>query len=147
MADFNSRFGLPQARIQVITTLAGANTSPWLASPEEGGLDAFCCMPGIEGSHEKGGVEGEVGRFRRNRLVPVPEVGSLAELNEIIDCGTPRTTPGEPFETGRALTPRVDRLLPGHGADETLLGAGPADRQAGPGAAACLGAGDLRWPC
>lgn len=35
MADFNSRFGLPLARIQVITTLAGANTSPWLASPEE----------------------------------------------------------------------------------------------------------------
>ena len=35
MADFDSRFGLPLARIQVITTLAGANTSPWLASPEE----------------------------------------------------------------------------------------------------------------
>ena len=28
--------------------------------------------PGIEGAHEKGGVEGEVGRFRRNHLVPVP---------------------------------------------------------------------------
>ncbi len=27
-------------------------------------------MPGIEGAHEKGGVEGEVGRFRRNHLVP-----------------------------------------------------------------------------
>jgi hypothetical protein len=26
----------------------------------------------------KGGVEGEVGRFRRNHLVPVPEVASLA---------------------------------------------------------------------
>ncbi|CAN5922330.1 hypothetical protein BH23ACT10_BH23ACT10_11360 [soil metagenome] len=26
-------------------------------------------------------VEGEVGRFRRNHLVPVPEVGSLGELN------------------------------------------------------------------
>ena len=43
-------------------------------------------MPGIEGAHEKGGVEGEVGRFRRNRLVPVPEVGSLAELNAMIDA-------------------------------------------------------------
>ena len=29
--------------------------------------------PGLEGAHEKGGVEGEVGRFRRNHLVPVPE--------------------------------------------------------------------------
>ena len=36
----------------------------------------------IEGAHEKGGVEGEVGRFRRNHLVPVPEVADLAELNE-----------------------------------------------------------------
>lgn len=30
------------------------------------GLDTFYCWPGIEGAHEKGGVEGEVGRFRRN---------------------------------------------------------------------------------
>ena len=37
-------------------------------------------LVGIEGAHEKGGVEGEVGRFRRRHLVPVPEVGSLAEL-------------------------------------------------------------------
>ena len=29
--------------------------------------------PGLEGAHEKGGVEGEVGRFRRRHLVPVPE--------------------------------------------------------------------------
>ena len=28
--------------------------------------------PGLEGAHEKGGVEGEVGRHRRNHLVPVP---------------------------------------------------------------------------
>ena len=35
MADFNSRFGPPPARIQVITTPASANTSPWLTSPEE----------------------------------------------------------------------------------------------------------------
>jgi len=32
------------------------------------GFDPFYCHPGIEGAHEKGGVEGEVGRFRRNRL-------------------------------------------------------------------------------
>jgi transposase len=36
---------------------------------------------GIQGAHEKGGVEGEVGRFRRNHLVPVPAVGSMAQLN------------------------------------------------------------------
>ncbi len=38
------------------------------------GFDSFFCRPGIEGAHEKGGVEGEVGRFRRRHLVPVPQV-------------------------------------------------------------------------
>ena len=45
------------------------------------GYDSFFCMPGIEGAHEKGGVEGEIGRFRRRHLTPVPHVGSLAALN------------------------------------------------------------------
>ena len=95
---------------------------------------AFYCEPGIEGAHEKGGVEGQVGYFRRNHLVPVPEVGSLAELNARIAAAeeaedgrrigarirtigqdfaaeAPRLVPlpDEPFETGLLLTPRVDR--------------------------------------
>lgn len=37
------------------------------------GFDSFFCRPGIEGAHEKGGVEGEIGRFRRRHLVPVPK--------------------------------------------------------------------------
>jgi len=32
-------------------------------------------------AHEKGGVEGEVGTFRRNHWVPVPEAADLADLN------------------------------------------------------------------
>ena len=51
------------------------------------GFDSFYCLPGIEGAHEKGGVEGEVGRFRRRHLVPIPRVGDLAELNELIAVG------------------------------------------------------------
>jgi subtilase family serine protease len=35
LADFDSRFGLPAAHIQVITTLAGSSASPWLAGAEE----------------------------------------------------------------------------------------------------------------
>jgi subtilase family serine protease len=35
LADFDSRFGLPPARIGVITTLAGSSAAPWLASGEE----------------------------------------------------------------------------------------------------------------
>ncbi len=46
--------------------------------------------PGIQGAHEKGGVEGEVGRFRRNHLVPVPAVASLAALNRLILAGCER---------------------------------------------------------
>jgi transposase len=48
------------------------------------GFDSFFCIPGIDGAHEKGGVEGEIGRFRRRHLVPVPRVGSMAELNELL---------------------------------------------------------------
>jgi transposase len=38
------------------------------------------CTPGQ--GHEKGGVENDVGYVRRNFLVPIPEVGSYAELNQ-----------------------------------------------------------------
>lgn len=48
------------------------------------GFDSFFCLPGIDGAHEKGGVEGDIGRFRRNHLVPVPSVKSMAELNRWI---------------------------------------------------------------
>lgn len=51
------------------------------------GFDSFFCQPGLKGSHEKGGVEGEVGRFRRLHLVPVPHVASMAELNELLLAG------------------------------------------------------------
>jgi subtilase family serine protease len=35
LADFDRRFGLPPAHVQLITTLAGASASPWLAGVEE----------------------------------------------------------------------------------------------------------------
>ncbi|HEY8778456.1 MAG TPA: IS21 family transposase [Solirubrobacterales bacterium] len=41
--------------------------------------------PGKQGAHEKGGVEGEVGRFRRRHLVPIPRVASLKELNGLLE--------------------------------------------------------------
>lgn len=44
-------------------------------------FDAIFCLPGQQGAHEKGGVEGGVGRFRRHHLVPVPKMNSLEELN------------------------------------------------------------------
>ena len=97
------------------------------------GFDSFFCRPGKDGSHEKGGVEGEIGRFRRRHLVPIPRVASLVELNERIVAAdavddarviTGRTVtvsvafavelpalaplPAEVFDTARLLRPRVD---------------------------------------
>ena len=88
---------------------------------------------GLAGAHEKGGIEGEVGRFRRRHLVPVPMVGSLAELNARLlaaceaDLGRRitghqgtvgealvrerpllRALPGERAQTSEQASPRVD---------------------------------------
>ena len=48
-------------------------------------FQAEFCTPG-EG-HEKGGVEGEAGYFRRNHLVPVPKARDLADLNAQLLAG------------------------------------------------------------
>jgi transposase len=136
--------GVPAGRIRydnlrsaVSRVLMGRNrieSDHWVLFRSHYGFDAFYCRPGIEGAHEKGGVEGEVGRFRRNHLVPVPEVDTLAELNlrveradvsddsrrvdgRVVTVGQAfaveapllRPLPAEAFEPGLLLTPRVDR--------------------------------------
>ncbi len=53
-------------------------------------FDSFFCRPGVVGAHEKGGVEGEVGRFRRRHMVPMPDVASLVALNELVAIGDER---------------------------------------------------------
>ncbi len=72
--------------------------------------------PGKEGAHEKGGVEGEVGRFRRNHLVPVPEVASLGELNAILaaacEADLARRIAGRPETVGEALERERELLRP-----------------------------------
>jgi len=45
-------------------------------------FDAVFCQPGLRGAHEKGGVEGGVGHFRRNHLVPIPKVRDWQHLLE-----------------------------------------------------------------
>src|SRR5450755_3366737 len=68
--------------------------------------ESWFTLVGIEGAHEKGGVEGEVGRFRRNHLVPVPEVADLAELNDLLLAGCEadleRRIDGRPVTVGEA---------------------------------------------
>ena len=45
------------------------------------GFESFFCEPGIGGAHEKGGVEHDIGRYRRRYLTPVPTFETLADLN------------------------------------------------------------------
>jgi len=72
------------------------------------GFDSFFCLPGIDGAHEKGSVEGEIGRFRRRHLVPVPNVTSLDELNDLVATADilddARVISGRPPLDGRRIT-------------------------------------------
>lgn len=111
-----------------------AESGRWLSFRAHYGFDAFYCVPGVEGAHEKGGVEGDGGRFRRAHLVPVPQVATLAELNarlvaadlaedarhidgRAVSVGAAFAgeaplllpLPGERFDTALSLTARVDR--------------------------------------
>ena len=49
-------------------------------------FEADFCRPGVAGAHEKGGVEGAVGRFRRHHFVPVPTAMDLDALNRQLRC-------------------------------------------------------------
>lgn len=75
------------------------------------GFQSEYCNPAK--GNEKGGVEGELGRFRRNYLVPVPEAADLDALNArlLSDCADNRgrtiggraMTVGETSEQERAV--------------------------------------------
>lgn len=77
--------------------------------------------PGIEGAHEKGGIENEVGRFRRRWLTPVPAFESWAALNDYLRAccirDLNRTLPGAPMTVGEAA-----------GLERSLLKDLPAER-------------------
>ena len=72
------------------------------------------CTPG-EG-HEKGGVEGEVGFFRRNHWVPVPQAVDIADLNRqlLASCRDDehRTIAGRTQSVGAGLVVEREHLLP-----------------------------------
>ena len=71
------------------------------------------CTPG-EG-HEKGGVEGEGGYFRRNHLVPVPCVADLDALNALLLTGCradeARVLDGRTEAIGVAMATEREHLL------------------------------------
>jgi len=91
VALFDVLGGLPVTHVRydnlkaaVSRVLFGRNrveSERWAIFRSHYGFESFYCTPGRDGAHEKGGVEGEGGRFRRTHLVPMPQVASLAELN------------------------------------------------------------------
>jgi transposase len=124
---------LKPAVVRVLRGRDRAESERFIALRSHYGFDSFFCIPGKDGAHEKGGVEGEIGRFRRRHLVPVPAVASLAALNQLISAGDmvddgrvitgrPVTIadafaeeqlamlplPAEPFDPARLLQARVD---------------------------------------
>jgi len=78
------------------------------------GFQSEYCNPAS--GNEKGGVEGEVGRYRRNWLVPVPEASNLAELNERLLAGCvasrSRTISGRSMTVGEESQMERAHLLP-----------------------------------
>ena len=100
------------------------------------GFESFFCQPGLKGAHEKGGVEGEIGRFRRGHLVPVPKNATLAELNEHIGAGDllddSRVITGRPITVGAAFAAERTTLmaLPSEAFDPVRLLLARVDKRA-----------------
>jgi transposase len=110
-----ARIRYDNARALVARVLRGRDRTEserFIALRSHYGFDSFFCQPGERGAHEKGGIEGEVGRQRRRFFVPMPRVRSLAELNadlEVADrsdlarhIGSRRSTVGQDGEVDRA---------------------------------------------
>jgi transposase len=125
---------LPAAVVRILRGRDRVETDRFIALRSHYGFDSFFCEPGERGAHEKGGVEGEVGRFRRRHLVPVPRVADLAALDALLEAAdrkdgrrhvdgrsetvdrafeaersSLRPLPDEPFDAALPLRPRVDR--------------------------------------
>lgn len=131
VAAFETFGGVPFDKIRydnlrsaVQRVLFGRNRTEsgrWLAFRAHYGFEAFYCLPGVEGAHEKGGVEGDGGRFRRNHLVPVPEVDGLAELNA-------RLIAADAADDDRHIDGRVESVAAMFAGEAGLLGALPIER-------------------
>jgi len=124
---------LKPAVVRVLKGRDRAESERFIAMRSHYGFDSFFCAPGVDGAHEKGGVEGEVGRFRRRHFVPVPDAGTMGTLNELVEradmlddqrriagraisvgdhfafeAPTLGRLPIDAFDSSLLLTPRVD---------------------------------------
>ncbi len=112
---------LSPAVTQVLAGRARVETTRWALFRSHYGFDAFYCEPGINGAHEKGGIEGEVGRFRRTWLSPMPVVDTLAELNGKIRDWDQR-------DENRRIGQEITTVAHDYAVDQEHLAALPRDR-------------------
>jgi transposase len=112
---------LSPAVAKVLTGRSRTETARWLSFRAFYGFEAFYCIPGAEGAHEKGGAEGEIGRFRRRWLVPVPRAGSLRELNA-------RLAEADIADDARHIAYRASTVGEDFAAEQPRLLALPAER-------------------
>lgn len=105
---------LPAAVKRILRGFQREETARFVAFRSHWRFQAEFTNPG-EG-HEKGGVENEVGTFRRNHLVPVPQASDLAVFNEQLMHGCRedegRVLEGRERTVGAALLIECDHLLP-----------------------------------
>ncbi len=132
-----TRIRYDNARALVARVLKGHNrieTERFIALRSHYGFESSYCEPGEKGAHEKGGIEGEVGRQRRHFFTPIPKATSLADLNRrleeadrrdlarhighrretvgamgVADRAALRPLPEVPFDFARIVPVRVDR--------------------------------------
>jgi len=91
-------------------------TARFIAFRSHWRFEAAFCNPGVEHAHEKGGVEGEGGYFRRNHWVPVPQARDLEDLNGqlLAACHNDerRRISGRELTIGQATLAERAHLLP-----------------------------------
>jgi transposase len=89
-------------------------TARFIAFRSHWRFESEFCTPGE--AHEKGGVEGEAGYFRRNHWVPVPNAADLSELNRQLlaacQLDGQRCIAGREQSVGAALITEREHLLP-----------------------------------
>ena len=127
---------LRQAVARVLRGARRVEQDRFVAFRSHYGFAASFTTPGLTGAHEKGGVEGEVGRFRRRWLTPVPTVDSWHELNAYLrECclrDLDRRLSGRPQSVGvmRARERTALRPLPAEGFDLAEVSTAVVDHHA-----------------
>lgn len=105
---------LPLAVKRIVRGREREQTTRFIAFRSHWRFAAEFCTPGA--GHEKGGVEGEAGYFRRNHWVPIPEAPDLAALNTQLltacEADWHRTIAGRAQPIGALMQAEQPHLLP-----------------------------------